>query len=57
MRYSTILMIKLKRKENKKLAKIEAVNDQEVIYENVHKENKIKNPFDYQLLLNAFGNN
>lgn len=50
-------MNKLKRKENKKLAKIEAVNDLEVIFENVQKENKIKNPFDYQLLLNAFGNN
>jgi len=28
-------MNKLKRKENKKLAKIEAVNDLEVIFENV----------------------
>lgn len=46
-----------KRKDNKKLAKIEAVSDLEVIYENVTKQDKQKSPFDYQLLLNTFGNN
>ncbi|CAD8046100.1 unnamed protein product [Paramecium primaurelia] len=45
-----------KRKEQKKMAKIAAVIDQEVIYENVQKQEKVKSPFDYQLLLNAFGN-
>ncbi|CAK55705.1 unnamed protein product (macronuclear) [Paramecium tetraurelia] len=45
-----------KRKEQKKMAKIAAVIDQEVIYENVQKQEKLKSPFDYQLLLNVFAN-
>ncbi|CAD8067231.1 unnamed protein product [Paramecium primaurelia] len=46
----------LKRRENKKMAQIAAVIDQEVIYENIQKQDKVKSPFDYQLLLNAFSN-
>ncbi|CAD8081044.1 unnamed protein product [Paramecium sonneborni] len=46
----------LKRRENKKMAQIAAVIDQEVIYENIQKQDKGKNPLDYQLLLNAFSN-
>lgn len=43
-----------KRKENKKMAKIAAVGEQQEIFENVAISEKAKSPFDYQLILNAF---
>lgn len=43
-----------RKKENRKRAKIAVVGDDEEIFENITKQNKIKSPFDYQLILNAF---
>ncbi|CAD8112930.1 unnamed protein product [Paramecium sonneborni] len=42
--------------ENKMIKQVEAVFDQEVIQENIQKQNKRKSPFDYQLLFNVIGN-
>jgi cGMP-dependent protein kinase len=44
----------LKRNDKKKLGKIAAVGDAAEVFENIVKKEKVKSPFDYQLILNAF---
>ncbi|CAD8129448.1 unnamed protein product [Paramecium sonneborni] len=39
--------------ENKKQEQAEDVIDQEIIYENIEKQNKMKSPLDFQILLNC----
>ncbi|KAM3137532.1 hypothetical protein pb186bvf_010322 [Paramecium bursaria] len=46
-----------KRQNQKKMAKVAPIIDQQVIYENVTKKEQEKTMFDYQLILNAFNNN
>ncbi|KAM3131653.1 hypothetical protein pb186bvf_016184 [Paramecium bursaria] len=49
-----IIQVEPKRADKKKMAKIDARGDDNEIYENITKSDKKKNPFDYQLILNAF---
>lgn len=44
----------MKRAEKKKVGKIAAIGDTEEVFENIIKKEKVKSPFDYQLILNAF---
>lgn len=50
---SFISQNEVQRREKKKLAQIDAIGEQEVIYENVTKKEKKKSPFDYQVILNG----
>ncbi|CAD8086196.1 unnamed protein product [Paramecium primaurelia] len=48
------LVVEPRRGDRKRQAKIEVVEEQ--IHENVIKQQKEKSPFDFQMILNAFGN-